>query len=163
MEKKICNFTNSVQISFIQTLKVIVFSWTIWWCWRQNVLMNNEKNIFFYCELAEWPLICRDLYQHRWMGDPDATPDLWKQPFSAVRASGGYPGNVVRGIHRWPVNSPHKGQHRGKCFHLMTSSWHQSLGLLDVLEVRCMVSNTKGAIPALHTLVTPLRRLWCIS
>ena len=29
----------------------------------------------------------------------------------------------VRGIHRWPVNSPHKGKWRGKCFHLMTSSW----------------------------------------
>ena len=28
----------------------------------------------------------------------------------------------VWGIHRWPVNSPHKGQWRGKCFHLMTSS-----------------------------------------
>ena len=27
------------------------------------------------------------------MGGPDATPDLWNQPFSAVRASGGYPGN----------------------------------------------------------------------
>ena len=24
---------------------------------------------------------------------------------------------------RWPVNSPHKGQWRGKCFHFMTSSW----------------------------------------
>ena len=29
----------------------------------------------------------------------------------------------VRGIHRWPVNSPHKGPVTGKCFHLMTSSW----------------------------------------
>ena len=29
----------------------------------------------------------------------------------------------VRGIHRWPVNSPHKGQVTRKCFHLMTSSW----------------------------------------
>ena len=28
------------------------------------------------------------------MGGLDATPDLWKQPFSAVRASGGYPGNA---------------------------------------------------------------------
>ena len=27
------------------------------------------------------------------MGGPDATRYLWKQPFSAVRASGGYPGN----------------------------------------------------------------------
>ena len=52
------------------------------------------KKNFFDCELVEWPLICRDLYQHMWMGGPDATPDLWKQPFSAVRASGGYPGNV---------------------------------------------------------------------
>ena len=30
------------------------------------------------------------------MGGPDATPNLWKQLFSAVRASGGYPGNGVR-------------------------------------------------------------------
>ena len=28
----------------------------------------------------------------------------------------------VRGIPRWPVNSRIKGQQRGKCFHLMTSS-----------------------------------------
>ena len=27
------------------------------------------------------------------MGGPDATPNVWKQLFSAVRASGGYPGN----------------------------------------------------------------------
>ena len=29
----------------------------------------------------------------------------------------------VRGIHRWPVNSPHKGPVTRKCFHLMTSSY----------------------------------------
>ena len=28
----------------------------------------------------------------------------------------------VRGIHRWPVNSPHKWPVTGKCFHLNTSS-----------------------------------------
>ena len=28
------------------------------------------------------------------MGGADATPNLWKHPFSAVRASGGYPGNA---------------------------------------------------------------------
>ena len=28
----------------------------------------------------------------------------------------------VRGIHRWLVNSPHKGPVKKKCFHLMTSS-----------------------------------------
>ena len=46
LEKIICNSTNSVQISFIETLKLIVFSWTIWWCYWQNVLMINEKNNF---------------------------------------------------------------------------------------------------------------------
>ena len=29
----------------------------------------------------------------------------------------------VRGIHRWPVNSPHIGSVMRKCFHLMTSLW----------------------------------------
>ena len=29
----------------------------------------------------------------------------------------------VRGIHRWPVNSPHKWPATRKCFHFMTSSW----------------------------------------
>ena len=29
----------------------------------------------------------------------------------------------VRGIYRWPVNSPHKGPVTRKNFHLMTSSW----------------------------------------
>ena len=40
----------------------------------------------------------------------------------------------VREIHRWPVNSRTKGQQRGKCFHLMTSScskwWGQPWWLL---------------------------------
>ena len=31
----------------------------------------------------------------------------------------------VRGIHRRPVNSPHKWPVTRKCFHLMTSSWYQ--------------------------------------
>ena len=30
----------------------------------------------------------------------------------------------VRGIHRWPVKSPHKGPVTRKCLHLMTSSFH---------------------------------------
>ena len=32
----------------------------------------------------------------------------------------------VWGIHRWPVNSPHKWPVTQKCFHLMTSSWTKS-------------------------------------
>ena len=30
---------------------------------------------------------------------------------------------ILRGIHRWPVNSPHKGPVTRKMFHLITSSW----------------------------------------
>ena len=33
-------------------------------------------------------------------------------------------GLFVRGIHRWPVNSPHKWPVPRKGFHLMTSSWN---------------------------------------
>ena len=32
LEQMICNFTNSVQIYLIQTLKLVAFSWTIRWC-----------------------------------------------------------------------------------------------------------------------------------
>ena len=47
-------------------------------------------------ELVEWVVICRDLYQHRWMGGSDANSDRLKQSISAVRTSGGFPGNVFR-------------------------------------------------------------------
>ena len=33
---------------------------------------------------------------------------------------------IVRGIHRWPMNSPHKWPVTRKSFHLMTSSWFQN-------------------------------------
>ena len=36
--------------------------------------------------------------------------------------------SLVRGIHRWPVDSPHKGPVTRKCYHLMTSScWEDFL------------------------------------
>ena len=45
----------------------------------------------------------------------------------------------VRGIYRRPVNSPHKGLVRWKCFHLMTSSW--------LLKVRTFYSGRGGRFP----------------
>ena len=33
----------------------------------------------------------------------------------------------VRGIHRWPVDSPHKEPVTRKCFHLMPSSWVENM------------------------------------
>ena len=45
------------------------------------------------------------------------------------------------GIHWWPVNSPHKWQLRGKCFHLMTSSWSHFITLVNVSGIHCMYTN----------------------
>ena len=42
----------------------------------------------------------------------------------------------VRGIHRSPVNSPRKGQWRGKGFHSMTSSWMAFLIVGSVFSQR---------------------------
>ena len=36
----------------------------------------------------------------------------------------------VVGIHRWPVNCPHKGPVKRKYFHLMTSPWGRKLGIV---------------------------------
>ena len=35
----------------------------------------------------------------------------------------------VWGIHRWSMNSPHKGPVTRNCFHLMTSSWHRKIDI----------------------------------
>ena len=40
----------------------------------------------------------------------------------------------VRGIHRWPVNSPHKGPVTRKRFHSMTSSWYDCIWLRAVFS-----------------------------
>ena len=45
--------------------------------------------------------------------------DLGKHQSSASLA-------FVRGIHRWPVNSPHKWPVTRNMFHFMTSSWYRS-------------------------------------
>ena len=75
--------------------------------------MNNEKKIFWLW--AGWvaSYLQRSLSAQvngggggggggGWTG-PDATPDLWKQPFSAVRASGGYPANVNQWCWQWSL------------------------------------------------------------
>ena len=66
--------------------------------------MNNEKN---KCLTVSWlsGLLSAEIFI-----STGATSDLWKQPFSAVRASGGYPGNeytaawiaydIIRTYHR---------------------------------------------------------------
>ena len=55
-----------------------------------------------------------------------------------------------------PVNSPHKGQWRGKCFHLMTSSWCSIVFLLDRTAPRPSVSN--GAVSSSSCTTTSVSR-----
>ena len=53
----------------------------------------------------------------------------------------------VRGIHRWPVNSPHKVQWCRKCFHLMMSSYavcNQSVSLPGYCAILMFVLQTLG-------------------
>ena len=57
----------------------------------------------------------------RWRLKSPASP-LFTQAFRKHQSSASLA--FVWGIHRWPVNTPHKSQQRGKCFQLMTSSWH---------------------------------------
>ena len=48
----------------------------------------------------------------------------------------------VREIHRWPVNSPHKGPVTRKYFHLMMSSWHQIKFIYSYLAMMTTVGAT---------------------
>ena len=60
------------------------------------------------------------------MGAMASTSRLFTQPFiegadqNYIKAPRYWP--FLRGIHWWPVNSPHKGPVTRKCFHLVTSS-----------------------------------------
>ena len=55
------------------------------------------------------------------------------------------------GIHRWPVNSPHKGPVTRKCSHLMTSS------LFDIVSRLSYISNRKCiSFEDIHSLHFPI-------
>ena len=54
---------------------------------------------------------------------------LFRRRWKKTQSSASPP--FVRGIHRWPVNSPHKGPVTRKCFHLMTSSWCRKYSYLN--------------------------------
>ena len=95
LEKIICNFTNSVQISFIQTLKLIAFPWTIqydgvnvkmfWWLMKKINFWLSAGRVASYLQRSLSAQV---------NGGPDANTDRLKQSISAVRSSGGFPGNV---------------------------------------------------------------------
>ena len=60
---------------------------------------------------------------------------------------------LCEGIHRWPVNSPHKGQQRRKCFDFMTPSRLKAKQQAD--------SNTRTLVPeAEFTIVNVINARW---
>ena len=54
----------------------------------------------------------------------------------------------VRGIHRWPVSSPHKGPVTRKCFHSMMSSWYFDLS--TEVQVSTILIYLAGFLYAIH-------------
>ena len=66
----------------------------------------------------------------------------------------------VRGIHRWPVNSPHKGPVTQKCFHLMTSSCYQQ-GAFLLCHIHIALLNLSS--PQVNTSYCPACRTSLIA
>ena len=61
----------------------------------------------------------------------------------------------VRGIHRWPMDSPLKGQQREKCFLLKTSSWWYESA---ICYSYCICGNTLHTDTLCHLLNSPLTK-----
>ena len=74
-----------------------VINWALQWCHNERESVSNHR--ILDCLLSR-------LFRRRSEKSIEA-PSL----------------AFVRGIHRWPVDSPNKGPVTRKCFHLMTSSW----------------------------------------
>ena len=62
--------------------------------------MINEKNNFLTVSWLSGLLFAEIFISTGEWGGPDATSDRWKQSSSAVRVSGGYPGNAKRQLIR---------------------------------------------------------------
>ena len=70
-------------------------------------------------------------------------PPLYNQPFIQDADQRNHQSSAslafVRGIHLWPMNSPHNGQWCGKRLHLMTSSylWKLFMYIPEIIHVVC--------------------------
>ena len=71
----------------------------------------------------------------------------------------------VRGIHRWPLNSPHKGPVTEKCFHLMTSSWFIDIAIQWMYTVSDSTPalQSKGKDTQYHVLIPLWSPRWLAS
>ena len=68
----------------------------------------------------------------------------------------------VRGIHRRPVNSPHKWPVARKCFPLMTSSCaiHASLSVFFVEVIFALHMDSNATTSLLYTLISHMVAIW---
>ena len=97
-DKVLTHYSRHNTVSPPERLHYQIFLFTLRWHHNErDGISNHQPNDFFY----------RKTY---------SGADQRKHQSSASLA-------FVRGIHRWPVNSRTNVQKRGKCFHLMTSSW----------------------------------------
>ena len=101
LEKIICNFTNGVQILLYSNIQLFFF------------FMNNTYSVLF------WLIGHQRSLSAQVNGGPDTTSDRWKQPFSAVRVSGGCPADQIS---RHPVSSEYM-QGPVKIPHKNTNLW----------------------------------------
>ena len=119
-----CQSENTVNIVKLNTLEIhkfrglldIIYNLLMTMCHYQNSSTRpSPAPPIFYCDvimstMASQITCLAIVYSSIYSG-----ADQRKHQSSASLA-------FVRGIHRWPVNSPHKGPVTRKCFHLMTSS-----------------------------------------
>ena len=89
--------------------------------WKECVHCNNIIMSAIASQMTSRMIVYSTVY---------SGPDQRKHQSSASLA-------FVRGIHRWPVNSPHKGPVTRKCFHLMTSSCMWIYLLMSAMDAPC--------------------------
>ena len=113
----------------------LMFFWPLYKCVIHNKVNGQYMNNFcfdvVYAKLVKYALIFRH-YNDVTMSAMASQITSLTILYSVVYSNGDQRKHqssaslaFVRGIHRWPVNSPHKWPVTRKCFHLMTSSWLQ--------------------------------------
>ena len=108
---------NTFSNAFSRTKKCVFWLKIRWICWcsernwwkKQNILVVGSGNTYHYCDVVMGAMASQItsltvVYSTIYLG-----PDQWKHQSSASLT-------YVWGIHRWPVNSPHRGPITRKMF-----------------------------------------------
>ena len=108
-----------------------------WWCCvMESHHFNSMLPFSIFCSLDVSLLLwCHNWRYGAWNHQPHV---VYSTVYSGTDEKNQSSASLafVRGIHRWPANSPHKGPVTRKCFHLMTSSC-EAFVLLSWLVTAC--------------------------